>query len=69
MLNDRQGIWNRPSPPPPADKEGLKINNNNTVCENMDWQKGEKNKKRNLGLHEKYIYMQASFHIVLEIKM
>lgn len=49
-------------------KEGLKINNNNSVCENMDWQRDE-NTKKTSGLHEKYISMQASFHTALEIKI
>lgn len=53
---------------PPSDKEGLKINKNNSVCENMDWQKG-KNTKWNSGLRDKSIYMQASFHTPSEIKI
>lgn len=49
---------------PPPDKDSLKINNNNLMCENVDQQKVQ---KKNSGLHEKYIYMKASFHTVLEI--
>lgn len=51
--------------PSPPDKDGLKINSNNLMCENMDQQSVQ---KKNSGLHEKCIYMKASFHTVLEIK-
>lgn len=69
MLDGRQGIQNRPLYFfPLSDKEGLRINKNNSVCENMDWQKGKKT-KQNSSLHDKSIYLQASFHTDSEIKI
>jgi len=34
----------------------LKINNNNSVCENVDWQKGEKYKKIQVSMKNISIY-------------